>query len=147
MTDSSASPDETPSDDSVEAQSEQARDFARVQELFWQAVALPAEERIAWVQQQRLPSHFARQVIAAVEVDLADNADTQESDGHNKALAETIQYGVEQHPVTDCQPFFVRPASCRRFQTTKSLKRSIAAEWASSTEHASFALTVLSPSK
>lgn len=77
-------------DDSCRLRSEAARVFDRIQQLFWQAVEMPPQERIAWVNSQDLPAGIARQVISALEADLAANVDTHEPDGQDSALAKTI---------------------------------------------------------
>jgi predicted Ser/Thr protein kinase len=81
-------------DDNASFPSETAREFDRVQELFWQAAALPPQERIPWVNRQDLPSKTARQVIAALEADLAADTAAQEPDAQPAALAETIPFGA-----------------------------------------------------
>ena len=84
-----------PGDDSAELRLESelrhnaVRDHERVQQLFWQAVERPREERVGWVKLQSLPADIARKVMAAVRADMM-NSETQESDGQNSALAETI---------------------------------------------------------
>lgn len=66
------------------------RDYNRIQELFWQVVELPAEERLPWINRQRLPSEIARRLSAAVMADLEMEADTQEPSDQDAGLAETV---------------------------------------------------------
>lgn len=66
------------------------RDYKRIQELFWQVVELPAEERLPWINRQRLPSEIARRLSAAVMADLEMEADTQEPSDQDAGLAETV---------------------------------------------------------
>ncbi|MDA1230224.1 MAG: serine/threonine-protein kinase [Planctomycetota bacterium] len=91
-------PSSSPNDESFRLRSEAIRDYDRVQYLFWQAVEIPSQERIAWVNSQDLPAGIARQVIAALEADLTANADTQERDDQHAALAETIVAGTGKFP-------------------------------------------------
>lgn len=66
------------------------RDYERIQQLFWLAVEKPPEGRVLWVNSLLLPPEIARRLSAAVIADLGTDADTQESDDQNPALAETI---------------------------------------------------------
>ncbi|MFO1002087.1 MAG: serine/threonine-protein kinase [Planctomycetaceae bacterium] len=79
-----------PCDNSEQRRREAVRDHERVQQLFWQAVEKPAEERIPWVKSQSLPVDIAKKVMAAVRADLEANADLQELDPQKASLAETI---------------------------------------------------------
>jgi predicted Ser/Thr protein kinase len=82
--------DETGHDGAPQRRIEAVRDYERIQQLFWQAVENPPEERVNWVYSQSLPPEIARRLLAAVIADLGAEAETQEPDAHDAALAETI---------------------------------------------------------
>ena len=82
--------DETGHDGASQRRIQAIRDYERIQQLFWQAVENPPEERVNWVNRQSLPPEIARRLLAAVIADLGADAETQEPDDHDAALAETI---------------------------------------------------------
>ena len=82
--------DETGHDGAPQRRIEAVRDYERIQQLFWQAVEHPPEERVNWVNRQSLPPEIARRLLAAVIADLGADAETQDPDDHDAALAETI---------------------------------------------------------
>lgn len=82
--------DETGHDGASQRRIEAVRDYERIQQLFWQAVENPPEERVNWVNRQSLPPEIARRLLAAVIADLGADAETQDPDNHDAALAETI---------------------------------------------------------
>ena len=90
MTEPTSEGDDWGHGNSAQLPRDAVRDFERIQELFWQAVELPAEERLAWINRQRLPSKIARRLSAAVIADLGAEADTQEPSDRDAALSETI---------------------------------------------------------
>jgi tRNA A-37 threonylcarbamoyl transferase component Bud32 len=82
--------DDSGHDKPAQRRLEAVRDYERIQGLFWLAVEKPPEERVLWVNRQLLPPEIARRLLAAVMADLRADADTQESDDQDPALAETI---------------------------------------------------------
>lgn len=79
-----------PYDNSEQQQQKAVRDHERVQQLFWQAVEKPPEERIHWINGLSIPADIAKLVIAAVRADLEAPPDPQEVDPQKASLAETI---------------------------------------------------------
>ena len=90
MTEPTSEGDDLGHDNSAQRPRDALRDFERIQELFWQAVELPAEERLPWIKRQRLPEEIARRLSAAVTADLEADADTQEPGDQDPALSETV---------------------------------------------------------
>lgn len=82
--------DDSGPDIAAQQRLEAIRDYEQIQQLFWLAVDKPPDERIVWVNRQSLPPETARRLLAAVMADLGADADTQESDDHDAAHAETI---------------------------------------------------------
>ena len=90
MADRPSEGDETGHDGAPQRRLEAVRDYERIQQLFWQAVENPPEERVNWVNRQLLPPEIVRSLRAAVIADLAADAETLDPDDHDAAHAETI---------------------------------------------------------
>jgi predicted Ser/Thr protein kinase len=90
MTEPTSKGDDLGHDNSAQLPRDALRDFERIQELFWQVVELPAEERLPWINRQRLPQDISRRLSAAVTADREAEADTQEPDDQDPALSETV---------------------------------------------------------
>ena len=70
MTEPTSEGDDLGHDNSAQLRQEAVRDYERIQELFWQAVEMPAEERVPWIKRKLLPPEIAWRLSAAVIADL-----------------------------------------------------------------------------
>lgn len=97
--------------------------YEQVQRLFMAAVELPVESQFSWVESLTdIHPLIVKQVLAALKADAACGANSEESDGQAPALAETVHGNQGKHKKAAAECFPQSP-------TTKSLKRSIGAEW------------------
>ncbi len=77
-------------ENSVQSPEKAVGDFERIQELFWQAVELPADERIQWITGQHLPQDIASRLSAIVIADLRAEADTQQAGSPDASYSEAM---------------------------------------------------------
>ncbi|MEI7701591.1 MAG: serine/threonine-protein kinase [Planctomycetia bacterium] len=75
----------------------EAEQFERVQAMFWQAAELPAGERISWVKARNLPAALERQLIAAIESDIAGSGRSKIPDSASAVTVVTEICGDALH--------------------------------------------------